>query len=359
MTLVHQTIAVVGAGIAGMSAAVAAAVRGARVTVFEKEPFPPTDTASAIAGGMLAPIAEAEVLPLTLVAAGLESVAAWQDLLTQSGAYFRRTGSLILAHPGDEAMLSRFTLHLEPGSWQAVNATDIEALEPALGQRFAQGLFLEGDAHLDPISVLSALAARLRALGGQIVQRHIHDPGALSQEGFDHVIDCRGYVRADEETDPDLRGVKGEIVVIQSAEFALSRPVRLLHPRYPLYIVPHPKGHFAVGATAIEDSTDADGRVFVRSALELLGAAYSLAPCLAEAKIIALASAIRPAYPDNLPRITAQNGAWRCNGLFRHGYLLSPIMGRALAAHLAGEQDPAWPLFSGQMNSMSSSHLAK
>ncbi|HBH25782.1 MAG TPA: hypothetical protein DDX54_00035 [Rhodospirillaceae bacterium] len=347
MTLSGKHVAVVGAGVAGLCAALSAARRGARVTVFEREPFPPQDTPSAIAGGMLAPVAEAEHLPLAFGPLGLEGVAAWEDLLGPAGGYFRRTGSLILAHPGDEAMLERFALHMEPGRWEDVGPQRIADLEPALAGRFARGLFLPEDAHLEPLSAMRAAGAALEALGGQIVQREIREPAALLGD-FAHVLDCRGYVSEGE--DPDLRGVKGEIAVLESREFTLARPVRLLHPRYPLYVVPHPGGRFAVGATAIEDSADADGRVFVRSALELLGTAYSLAPCLGEAKVVGLFSGIRPAYPDNLPRIAERGEALRANGLFRHGYLLAPTMGRAMAAHLAGEEDPAWPLFAGRMN---------
>ena len=50
------------------------------------------------------------------------------------------------------------------------------------------------------------------------------------------VIDCRGIDARD--ACPTLRGVKGEMIVVESREIALSRPVRLMHPRLPLYIVP-------------------------------------------------------------------------------------------------------------------------
>ena len=53
----------------------------------------------------------------------------------------------------------------------------------------------------------------------------------------------------------------------------LRRPVRLLHPRFPIYVVPWSGNRFMVGATQIE--SEADGPVTLRSALELLGAAYA------------------------------------------------------------------------------------
>ena len=108
---------------------------------------------------------------------------------------------------------------------------------------------------------------------------------------------------------PDLRGVKGEMLVVRCRDVALSRPVRLLHPRFPLYIVPRGEHLFMVGATMIE--SDDRGRVTARSLVELLNAAYALHPAFAEAEIIELGCDARPAFPDNLPRIRRHGG--RCS----------------------------------------------
>lgn len=351
MALTGKTVAVAGAGVAGLCAALACARAGADVTVFEREPFPPQDSASAIAGGMLAPYAEMEALPLSLVEAGLAGIDFWAELLGHAGAYVRRAGSLVLAAPGDEAMLERMAAHLAaapPGAAERVGAARIAELEPGLAGRFADGIFLPREAHLEPRGAMRAAAAALEALGGRIVDATPVEPADLAPD-YDHVVDCRGYVHALD--DAAMRGVKGEIAVVESRELALSRPVRLAHPRYPLYVVPHPGGQLAIGATTIEDSTDESGRVFVRSALELLGAAYALHPCLGEAQVVSLAAGIRPAYPDNLPRITPGAGGVRAGGLYRHGYLLGPALGRAAAAAIAGEaEDPDLALFGGRFN---------
>ena len=100
---------------------------------------------------------------------------------------------------------------------------------------------------------------------------------------------------------PELRGVKGEMIIVETIEVELSRPVRLIHPRWPLYVIPRGDNKFMLGATSIEAE---DTGVSVRSALELLGAAYAVHPAFAEARIVEFGSGLRPAYPDNLPRIT-------------------------------------------------------
>src|SRR5690606_39177839 len=67
---------------------------------------------------------------------------------------------------------------------------------------------------------------------------------------FDTVIDARGFgARADW---PGLRGVRGEVLWLHAPEVPLSRPVRLMHPRYQLYIAPRPQQRYVIGATEIE-----------------------------------------------------------------------------------------------------------
>ena len=157
---------------------------------------------------------------------------------------------------------------------------------------------------------------------------------------YDWVIDCRGYALAAE--DPKLRGVKGEVVVVRNQDFKLSRPVRLMHPRYSIYIIPRPNHEFLIGATLIES---ADNVRTVKSVMELLSAAYSLHPSFAEAEILNIHSGIRPAYPDNLPRIKIEGNVIRCNGLFRHGYLLAPAMAQCAVDYIAGQKNEFTHLF--------------
>ena len=112
--------------------------------------------------------------------------------------------------------------------------------------------------------------------------------------------------------------------MVRAPEVELVRPVRLLHPRHPLYVVPWSGGRFLVGATMIE--SEDTGPVTVRSALELLGAAYSVHPAFAEARILEFGSGLRPAFPDNLPRISVDQDKIAVNGLYRHGFLLAPAL---------------------------------
>jgi glycine oxidase len=119
-------------------------------------------------------------------------------------------------------------------------------------------------------------------------------------------------------------------LVVRLPEVGLSRPVRVLHPRVPVYIVPRGDGHYMIGATVIE--SDQPTRITARSMLELLGAAYALHPAFGEAEIVEIGTGVRPAFPDNLPRVCRIGGTVYVNGLYRHGFLLAPALARQAAA---------------------------
>jgi glycine oxidase len=161
------------------------------------------------------------------------------------------------------------------------------------------------------------------------------EPNARDLDGL--TIDCRGIAARD--TAPDLRGVKGETVLIETTEIALARPVRLVHPRWSLYIIPRADNRFLIGATSIESE---DTGVSVRSALELLSAAYAVHPAFGEARIVEIGAGLRPAFPDNLPRVTVtDNARIAVNGLYRHGFLLAPALAEATVAHVVGGRTDA------------------
>ena len=157
------------------------------------------------------------------------------------------------------------------------------------------------------------------------------------------VVDCRGMgARRDW---PKLRGVRGEIVRLHAPEIELQHMLRLLHPRYPVYIVPRAEGRLIVGATSIE--SDDRSTVSVRGALELLTSAFSVLPALAEARILEFNTQVRPALPDHLPafHFDRERKTLYINGLYRHGFLLTPTIVEEVLAllFLVGESAGRWP----------------
>lgn len=316
--------------------------QGHQVTLFDSDPLDHGRAAAWTAAGMLAPWAELESAERAIFELGVHSLALWPTLIERLGGDvdFHQRGSLVVAHPRDRVELQRFQHRLADNldrsdrldsvnQLQSLERSALAALEPALAEAFDTALWLPGEASLDSRRVMAALGDFLLASGVEWRAATAVDtlgPGRITTAGgpfdCDWVFDCRGLGAA---TDlPNLRAVRGEVLWLHAPEVALSRPVRLLHPRYRLYLVPRRDDIYVLGATQIE-SCDR-GPVTVRSQLELLSAAWSLHPGFAEARVIHSEANCRPALDDNLPLIDQRPGLTRINGLFRHGYLLAPAL---------------------------------
>lgn len=307
---------VIGGGVAGLCVATLLAERGEDVELIDD---PARQPASWYAGGMLAPWCESESAPQEVITLGQHATAWWQQRVSS----VEQHGTLVVAPPRDSQELNRFARMTEQHQW--VDPGDIE---PALQGRFARGLFFAREAHLNPRLALNEMRETLRQRGVALDARN---PSGK-------VIDCRGIHARDAL--PRLRAVRGEMVMLHSDEVQLARPVRLLHPRFPCYLVPRPNGHFMLGATMVE--SDDASPISARAMMELLSAAYAIHPALAEARVVESGSGLRPAYPANLPEIQMHNGTFYLNGMYRHGFLLAPAMAEQLMQHLFEEQHHAY-----------------
>lgn len=316
--MVRSSVIVVGAGVAGLACALELSERGFAVEVVERGRALGEASCSWMAGGMLAPWCERATTEPEVAEWGAQSIAWWAERFPGTV----RRGSLVVAQARDAPDLVRFASRTERFEW--VDAERIAVLEPALAGRFRRALFFPDEAHLDPRLALAALAETLKRRGVAIRFGVALEPKDADAEC---VVDCRGY--AARGLLPDLRGVRGEMIVVHSAEIALARPVRMLHPRLPLYIVPRNDGRFMIGATMIE--SERRGSPSVRSLLELLNAAYALHPAFGEAEIVEMGADLRPAFPDNLPHVRRIGRVLSANGLFRHGFLLAPALARQVA----------------------------
>jgi glycine oxidase len=320
-------VTVIGAGVAGLCCALELAERGAAVEVLERSGQLGAGC-SWHAGGMLAPWCECENSGALIAELGAEGLEWWRARF--AGTHL--SGTLLVAHGRDAAELTQFARRT--ARFERLDGRRIAALEPELAGRFDHGLYFAEEGHLDPRAALAALAARLEALGVRIRYGVAVSEGMLAGRAL---LDCTGLAATARLT--DLRGVRGEMVLLRSHDISLSRPVRLLHPRLPVYVVPRGEGLFMVGATMIE--SDADGPASARSILELLSAAYTLHPAFGEAQIVEIGVGVRPAFADNLPRLRRAGDTLYVNGLYRHGFLLAPPLARrAAGALLEGREFP-------------------
>jgi glycine oxidase len=368
-------IGIAGAGVVGRLLAWQLARLGHEVHVVDPapgggSPFAAHDTAQGVspsprqeaaagftAAGMLSPLAELESAPGEIATLGWRSLDLWPGIVGalspehRATSLFRRNGSVIVAHPQDVGAAARVLARMEAHARdlatelrearkdldaalarspmrmpQALASEALQTLEPALA-RGLHGWYLPGEGQVDAQALMTALCAdapNVQWHWGVHVDRveprrvRLPDGRALRCE---IAFDTRGLGA---RPALPLRGVRGEILWLHAPRVSLRRPVRCVHPRHRVYLVPRRDDHIIVGATEI-DSEDRSP-VSVRSAIELLSAAHSIVPELAEARIVRMDTNLRPAMPDQRPTLQVEDGLVRINGLFRHGWLLAPAL---------------------------------
>lgn len=340
-----KTVGIAGAGLVGRVLALNLIQRGIQVTLYEKDSASiPPNAAGYTAAGMLSPYAELELMDAELFQLGVRSIELWPGLVNwmaeqDCAVDFQQHGSLILAHPNDRADLQHFMRQLQhklPDGYQVeqLNNARITELEPELAHHH-QAWLLPNEGQVDSMQFFVQSERLLK--NHPLVTWHENQTVAkvdnhhIENQAYDWVFDCRGL--GAKAAFKDLRGVRGEVFWLDAPEVKLTRPVRLMHPRYRIYIVPRANGRYVIGASEIESEDRSP--MSVRSSLELLSAVYSVHPGFAEARIVNQLTNCRPALGDNLPRIEQQDGVTRINGLYRHGYLFSPAIVEKALAQLA------------------------
>ncbi|WP_414450487.1 FAD-dependent oxidoreductase [Burkholderia sp. 22PA0099] len=327
-------VAVLGGGLVGRLIAWRLAGTGLRVSLYERGDAAGSGAAAWVAAAMLAPLAEAASAELLITELGAASLERWPGWLAElpEPVFFQRNGTLVVWHQADRAEAPLFERRvranapaaLVEGGFVALAGAQVDAAEPALAGRFGRGWLLPREGQLDNRQTLAALAAGLAERG---VDTHWHTAVDVAPEPRAHLtIDCRGL--GAKPVLPALRGIRGEVARVHAPGIGLTRPVRLLHPRYPLYIAPKQNDLYVIGATEVEGEDMSP--VSVRSALELLSAAFSVHPAFGEARILELGSQCRPTLPDHRPAIVRCGEATLAvNGLYRHGFMIAPEVAQA------------------------------
>lgn len=350
-----MNILIIGSGLIGRLSAWRLLAAGHQVTILSSDDLLGTDSAGYVAASMIAPFTEAVSDERALRDLGLQSLALWQQWLSELSepVFWPQCGTLVVAHAGDQAEFQRYQRRaahiLDNDDFQFLDQAALQQQSPALSANFSEALWFEHEACLDN--------RRLFRLLGELLQKntdwrqitpleHINEStlDMICQQAlghdfsqFDLALDCRGNGSRQDIT--DLRSVRGEVVRVQAPEVAIQHCVRLLHPRYPLYLAPRLNHEFVIGATVIESADRSP--VSVRSAMELLSALYTIDKGFAEARVLEMRAHCRPALPDHLPAIRRQPWGFQLNGFYRHGYLLGPVMVGQLLTQLDEQQQAA------------------
>jgi len=329
-------IGIAGVGLVGRVLALNLLRQGHTLTLFDEDTAYGDKAAGMTAAGMLAVFAELESAESVIFDHGNRSIALWPALLEQAGIAdaYQQEGSIITAHPQDYNELDHFIETLkfkvpEASEIKLLDRSELTELEPDLEQH-AKAFFIPQEGQVDAQRFMKASSDYLLAHEGLTWHQKIKvdevSEGSIAYAGkedrFDWVFDTRG-LGAHEQVD-DLRGVRGEVFWLDAPEVNITRPTRMLHPRYKIYIVPRPNHRYVIGATEIESEDKSP--MSVRSSLELLSAVHSMHPAFGEARIVNMLTNCRPTLRDNLPKIEQKDKLTRINGLYRHGYLLAPAV---------------------------------
>jgi glycine oxidase len=361
---VDVRLAVIGAGVIGMSCAWRAASAGARVTVVDPAP---ASGASWVAGGMLAPVTEAWPGEEELLELGVESMHRWPSFAAELGAAagvpagLRAEGTVVAATgSGDRAELDALAAHLARWDFRVerLSGRELRRLEPAIGPEVRGGLSVPDELAVDNRALLAALRAACDRAGVEFVARRAE---AVLDDGTRVLgVRCEDSAEVAAETvlvaagaysaalHPVLHGlvrpVKGEILRLLRRPGAFPAPrrtVRGLVEGRPVYAVPRDGDGLVIGATQAETGFDTD--VTVGGVRDLLRDAERVLPGIAEYALVEATAGLRPGSPDNLPLIGAVRSPAHPEGLLvatghhRNGMLLAPVTADTVGDLLRGE----------------------
>jgi glycine oxidase len=325
---------IVGMGIMGRLLALALHNSGWQVTLFDEHQG--DSNCSSAAAGLLTPFSECDKADSVIFQLGQESVKSyWPNILKQLSepVYFQQAGCIIVHHPQDKSEWQYFSRRINNqlatnNYFQQLSKETLTQLEPEL-DKFETAYYFPDEAQIDCQSVMNALKKELMK---QCVEFFFNvkvlsltSRNIITEEKpfeFDMVFDCRGLGARTIFT--DLRAVRGELIYLYAPNVQLQRPIRFLHPRYSLYIIPRPGNIYIIGSSEIE--AEDYSPISVRTSLELMTAAYYLHPGFAEARIIETRTHCRPTLASHLPCINHEEGLIAVNGLYRHGYLIAPAL---------------------------------
>lgn len=325
-------IGIVGSGIVGRLMAWHLCQRNHEIYIFTKGSTQSEDACSSIAAGMISPFAELPLLPLMWHKIGLTALKWWPKILATlpRKVHYRDQGTLVICSPCQKDLLQHYIAQIKHKlpdlSIPILSESDLKKIEPALCGMI--GCYLL-DAQISPTELLGAMNdyfSKQNVTWYSFQQVHtITATTIISDKGhyeFDKTFDCRGMGAKNDI--PTLRGVRGEIIFCHAPQVDLSHAIRLLHPRFPCYIVPHENKKFAIGASQIESESNAT--ITMQSAVELMSQALQVHPGFHDSNVIQMQAACRPTMPNHLPCSQRQAGVIMLNGMFRHGFMLAPAL---------------------------------
>ena len=352
----NADVAIIGAGVIGLTTAYFAAKRGLRVLLIDKQL--PGQEASWAGAGMLPPGNDFPELPPEARLRGA-SHALWEPLsqelreLTGIENGYSRGGGLELAGAGEgDRVAGEITRWRKEGvRGEPLDQVGLRRFCPDLGPTFTHGYFLPDYGQVRNPWHLRALLTACEKLGVTLCtncevlgfeRKHeqcrslVTATGKIEAQQF--VVTCGAWsakLLTEARVHLPIRPIRGQIVLLKCPEAPFSQVLNIGHR----YLVPRNDGRVLIGAT--EEDVGFEKGNTPAGVGGLLDLAQQVLPSLANVTIERTWSGLRPHAPGGLPLIGSVPGwgnLYIAAGHFRAGLQLSPITGKLISQLLAGEQ---------------------
>jgi glycine oxidase len=334
---------VVGGGIIGATSAFRLASAGWHVTLFDPEPG---SGASFAAAGMIA--ANAEIAPGEEENFRLQrgALGAWRELafsleeVTHEALTIVAHGTLLVGFDAsDRLLVAQYEQVATSYGVRPLRVTRVSHPEffEGVSARVSEGLFLEGDAWLDPDQAMSLLTSANDALGVTVVREEVVLAGVEDSRVEVTTTERRG--RGDvgvlatgaralpggvaQRVSNVVRPVRGMTVRVRGLDRSQQPTLRAFVRGRPLYLVSRPGGYCVLGASSDEHRELA---VEVGELQRLLRDALDVIPSLDSASLVETRQGLRPASRSLSPFFEVIDGRWAwLSGHYRHGVTLAPL----------------------------------
>ena len=341
------SVVILGAGVSGLSVALALLQRGHRVAVLDRGTV--GGESSWAGGGILSPLLPWDYAePVSALA--LRSMAGYADWVASieaiSGrdAEFWRCGMLALGVIDPEQAMAWCAAHgmaAQPGRPQSLQLpSGVPDQDPVWMPEVAQ----VRNPHL-----VAALRAAVVQLGG-VIREHCPATGVLTQGGrvtavqsaaetfpADSVVLATGAWSglglAGLAATPQIRPIRGQMLLFKLAPGVLET---ILY-RNGLYLIPRRDGHVLVGSTLEDAGFDKSTDDATRQRLH--AEAAELLPALAAMQPVRHWAGLRPGSPDNIPVIDRHpdfGNVFVNTGHYRYGVTLAPASAELLVDLMEG-----------------------
>ena len=357
MTHVYD-IAIIGGGLAGCSAALHAALKGASVVLLER------GVCGAQASGVNYGGVRQQGRHPAELALSRRSRAIWGSLPNLIGAdcEFAATGHLKLARndadmaglSAHQAILADHGIHAE-----ILDAGDLKRRYPYLAKRYPGGSFCAEDGQANPRLVAPAFARAARSRGADIRENCEVAAATTSADGFslrlanDPVrLKARRLVNAAGAWGAAFAGQFGDHVdeTVMAPNMAVTEPIApLIGPHLGIcgggiYIRQTAHGSVIFGAgLGIADRETVRARPVAEVTMEAAASAIAMVPQLSNVLLVRTWTGIEGRMPDGLPVVGASpnaDGLFHAFGFSGHGFQLGPAVGAVLAELCIDGQSP-------------------